>query len=158
MANFSRLGFWLSGAIVALVIVLGCVAPFIPYQPEDAVSYDRVLSAPSMAYLFGTDEQGRDIGWPVLGADHEREFAEKIAVGALPQEFFAGHQGCEQFTGALGQRGQRGRVHPLARIILRDDLREGTDPAGTAGFAGRDRQLIPPAPARILRESQQLPP
>lgn len=61
MANLSKLGFWLSGAIVVAVILLGCVAPFIAYDPADAVSYDRVLESPSFTHFLGTDEQGRDV-------------------------------------------------------------------------------------------------
>ncbi|MCK6569574.1 ABC transporter permease [Myxococcota bacterium] len=61
MGRFSRIGLWLSGAIVLVVVLLGVVAPFIPYEPADAVSYDRVLEVPSVSHVLGTDEQGRDI-------------------------------------------------------------------------------------------------
>lgn len=62
MGNFARVGLWLSGAIVALVMLIGCIAPFLPYEPADAVDYDRALASPSVEHLCGTDEQGRDIG------------------------------------------------------------------------------------------------
>jgi peptide/nickel transport system permease protein len=61
MGKFARLGFWLSGLIVLAVIALGCIAPMVPYEPADAVSYDDALVAPSFAHVLGTDEQGRDI-------------------------------------------------------------------------------------------------
>lgn len=62
MGSFSRIGLWLSGAIVVLVIVLGLVAPLLEYDPASAVSYDQVLVSPTFGHFMGTDEQGRDIG------------------------------------------------------------------------------------------------
>lgn len=61
MGNTSRTALWASGAVVLVVLVLGCVAPLIPYDPADAVSYDDSLLAPCAAHLFGTDGEGRDI-------------------------------------------------------------------------------------------------
>jgi len=55
-----------SGTIVALVLLLGVVAPFVPYDPAEAVDYDQQLFAPSMQHIFGTDAQGRDVAMRVL--------------------------------------------------------------------------------------------
>lgn len=93
MGRFTRFGFWLSGAIVAVVILLGCIAPFIPYEPADAVSYDRALSAPSAEYLLGTDEQGRDIGMRLVKGT-EAFFLPGLMASAIAVVFGA-------LTGAL---------------------------------------------------------
>jgi hypothetical protein len=60
-ANWSDLGLRLSGTIVLAVMLLGLVALFVPYDPADAVSYERLLQAPSWDHLMGTDGQGRDV-------------------------------------------------------------------------------------------------
>lgn len=56
-----RLGLWVSGAIVAAVLLVGVVAPFISYDPASAVDYGRQLVDPSWSHPFGTDGQGRDV-------------------------------------------------------------------------------------------------
>lgn len=61
-----RAGLYLSGSVVALVLLLGLVAPFVPYVPADAVDYDAQLLPPSMAHIFGTDGQGRDVAMRLL--------------------------------------------------------------------------------------------
>lgn len=61
-----RFGLWLSGIIVAVVCLLGVLAPFVPYVPEDAVDYGRRLQAPSWAHLFGTDAHGRDVAFRIF--------------------------------------------------------------------------------------------
>jgi len=60
-ANWSDLGLRLSGTIVLAVMLLGLVALFVPYDPADAVSYERLLQAPSWDHLMGTDGQARDV-------------------------------------------------------------------------------------------------
>ena len=64
--ELGRVGLWASGAVVATVLVLGVVAPFVPYDPADAVNYDQQLVGPSLTHLFGTDGQGRDVAMRVL--------------------------------------------------------------------------------------------
>ncbi|RLV50415.1 ABC transporter permease [Nocardioides mangrovicus] len=49
------------GAIVVVIVVAGFAAPLIaPYRP-DAIDFARLLSPPSGAHLFGTDDSGRDV-------------------------------------------------------------------------------------------------
>ena len=56
-----RRGAMLGLAIVLVFIVLALFAPWIaPYDPI-ATSWSAVRKAPSMQYLFGTDEIGRDV-------------------------------------------------------------------------------------------------
>ena len=61
-----QFGLWLSGLVVAAVMLLGLVAPFVPYDAADAVSYDQILVTPSFAHLLGTDAQGRDVAIRLL--------------------------------------------------------------------------------------------
>ena len=61
-----RVGLWLSGAVVFVVIAMGVVAEFTPYDPSEAVDYTTRLESPSMAHFFGTDAQGRDVAIRVL--------------------------------------------------------------------------------------------
>lgn len=65
-AKASRFAFWASGAVVLLIIGVGVVAPFISYDPADAVDYDAQLLAPSWAHWFGTDSQGRDVAMRII--------------------------------------------------------------------------------------------
>ncbi|NMM06692.1 MAG: ABC transporter permease [Polaromonas sp.] len=56
-----RRGAMLGGVIVLFFVVLALFAPSIaPYDPI-ATSWSAVRKAPSMQYLFGTDEIGRDV-------------------------------------------------------------------------------------------------
>jgi peptide/nickel transport system permease protein len=56
-----RRGAMLGLAIVVIFVVLALFAPWIaPYDPI-ATSWSAVRKAPSMQYLFGTDEIGRDV-------------------------------------------------------------------------------------------------
>jgi peptide/nickel transport system permease protein len=56
-----RRGAMLGLAIVLMFVVLALFAPWIaPYDPI-ATSWSAVRKAPSMQYLFGTDEIGRDV-------------------------------------------------------------------------------------------------
>jgi peptide/nickel transport system permease protein len=56
-----RRGAMLGLAIVVMFVVLALFAPWIaPYDPI-ATSWSAVRKAPSMQYLFGTDEIGRDV-------------------------------------------------------------------------------------------------
>jgi peptide/nickel transport system permease protein len=56
-----RRGAMLGLAIVVMFVVLALFAPWIaPYDPI-ATSWGAVRKAPSMQYLFGTDEIGRDV-------------------------------------------------------------------------------------------------
>lgn len=57
---------WGSGLVVLLVFVMGMVAPFVAYEPADAVNYDQVLVTPSWAHMLGTDAQGRDVAIRLL--------------------------------------------------------------------------------------------
>ena len=61
-----RIGLWVSGLVVATVVVMGVVSPFVPYEPAAAVDYDVLLESPSTSHLFGTDAQGRDVAVRVL--------------------------------------------------------------------------------------------
>lgn len=65
-ARSGRLGLWVSGCVVAVVIVAGLAAPLIPYDPVTDVDYSSVLSPPSTAHLFGTDQHGRDVAIRLL--------------------------------------------------------------------------------------------
>ncbi|MCB9541746.1 MAG: ABC transporter permease [Myxococcales bacterium] len=56
-----RVGLILSGAVVAVVLLLGVVSPFVAYDPADAVDLGNQLAPPSAAHLMGTDAQGRDV-------------------------------------------------------------------------------------------------
>ncbi|MCA9526348.1 MAG: ABC transporter permease [Myxococcales bacterium] len=51
----------ISGGIVAIVLLLGVIAPFIGYDPVADVDYEAQLLGPSWAHVFGTDGQGRDV-------------------------------------------------------------------------------------------------
>lgn len=49
------------GAVVCLLFILSLSAPFLtPYEP-DAIDAYHVLTSPSAAHWFGTDELGRDV-------------------------------------------------------------------------------------------------
>lgn len=61
-----RAGLIASGIVVALVLLMGIIAPFVPYDPAGAVDYDQQLVAPSMEHIFGTDGQGRDVAMRVF--------------------------------------------------------------------------------------------
>ena len=80
-----NLSLWLSGSVVGLVILMGLVAPLVPYAPEDAVDYGRKLIGPSMAHPFGTDAQGRDVAMRLLKGTEAfffpAVFAALIAIG-----------------------------------------------------------------------------
>ncbi len=65
-AKAERVGLWSSGAVVAVVLLLGVVAPFVAYDPAGAVDYDQQLVGPSAAHWFGTDGQGRDVALRLL--------------------------------------------------------------------------------------------
>jgi len=48
-------------AVIVLLFIVAIFAPMIaPYNPN-AYDLDSVLKAPSLAHLFGTDDQGRDV-------------------------------------------------------------------------------------------------
>ena len=50
------------GAVVSLIIVMGVFAPWLaPYHPVDDADLLHSEEPPSRSYLFGTDNQGRDI-------------------------------------------------------------------------------------------------
>ncbi|MFN3202138.1 MAG: ABC transporter permease [Bradymonadia bacterium] len=55
-----------SGGVVALVIIVGLIAPFIEYDPAEAVDYARRRLGPSGEHIFGTDDQGRDVAMRVF--------------------------------------------------------------------------------------------
>jgi len=64
------LGLTLGGTIVAIVLVLAVIGPWIvPYEP-DAFSMRERLHPPSAAHWFGTDEFGRDVFSRVLAGAH----------------------------------------------------------------------------------------
>lgn len=60
-ASALRLGLWLSGSVVAIVMIAGLTAPLVSYDPADAVDYGRVLLSPTLDHFMGTDGQGRDV-------------------------------------------------------------------------------------------------
>lgn len=63
-------GLTVGGTIVAIIIVLAVLGPWIvPYEP-DAFSMRERLQAPSAAHWFGTDEFGRDVFSRVLAGAH----------------------------------------------------------------------------------------
>lgn len=64
--RWERIGLWLSGGVVALVVLLGVVASLLNYDAAAAVDYERQLQAPSWAHLLGTDGQGRDVAMRLL--------------------------------------------------------------------------------------------
>lgn len=61
-----RIGVWVSGAVVAIVIIVGVAAPFIPYDPVTDVDYEARLQPPSAAHPLGTDDQGRDVAMRIV--------------------------------------------------------------------------------------------
>lgn len=61
-----RAGLVVSGSVVAIVLIVGIIAPLVPYEPADAVDYDQQLLAPSLQHIFGTDSQGRDVAMRLL--------------------------------------------------------------------------------------------
>ena len=61
-----RRGAMLGLAIVLVFIVLALFAPWIAPHDPIATSWSAVRKAPSMQYLFGTDEIGRDVLYVVL--------------------------------------------------------------------------------------------
>lgn len=83
-----RAGLYLSGTVVGLVLLLGIVAPFVPYDPADAVDYDQLLQAPSMGHVFGTDGQGRDVAMRLLKGT-EAFFLPGLMAAALATVFGA---------------------------------------------------------------------
>ena len=57
---------WIGGAIVATVLLVAFVAPFVaPYAPDQVMAGAR-LTPPSLAFPFGTDSLGRDMFSRVL--------------------------------------------------------------------------------------------
>jgi len=67
-------------AIVAVVIVLGLLAPVLAPSDPEALTPD-VLAAPSLHHLFGTDELGRDIFSRVLYGARITPYVGLAAVG-----------------------------------------------------------------------------
>ena len=59
---------WASGLVVCGVLALGLIAPFVSYEPADAVSYAEgaQYQAPNLEHLLGTDGQGRDVAIRIL--------------------------------------------------------------------------------------------
>lgn len=55
-----------SGTVVAIVLLVGVIAPFIGYDPVSDVDYEAQLLGPSWAHFFGTDAQGRDVAIRLL--------------------------------------------------------------------------------------------
>lgn len=62
----NRLAYYGSGLIVVMICLLGVIAPFVAYDPAEAVNYKQQLLGPSMEHLFGTDGQGRDVSIRIL--------------------------------------------------------------------------------------------
>ncbi len=87
-ARGARLGLWASGAVVAIVLAVGIVAPFVAYDPSDAVNYEEQLLGPSAAHWLGTDGQGRDIAMRLLKGT-EAFFMPGLAAAAVATVFGA---------------------------------------------------------------------
>lgn len=78
---------WLGGGIIAAVVVLAALGPFItPYNPTAFAARLR-LSPPSPLHLFGTDEFGRDVFSRVLAGAH---YSLAIGFGAMAISVLAG--------------------------------------------------------------------
>jgi peptide/nickel transport system permease protein len=76
-------GFWLVGALIA-VIAIGFV--WLPYDPL-AIDLDHVLASPSAAHWLGTDEFGRDVAArAMLGA----RISATIAIETVAIAIFVG--------------------------------------------------------------------
>ncbi len=65
-AKGERVGLWVSGAIVLVVLLGGLISPLIEYDPAEAVKLSDRLQPPSAANIFGTDAQGRDVAIRIL--------------------------------------------------------------------------------------------
>jgi peptide/nickel transport system permease protein len=78
---------WLGGGIVAAVVVLAAIGPFItPYNPT-AFAVRLRFGAPSLLHPFGTDEFGRDVFSRVLAGAH---YSLAIGFGAMAISVLAG--------------------------------------------------------------------
>jgi peptide/nickel transport system permease protein len=85
-------------AIVAFFALIALLAPFIaPYDPL-ATSWSAVRKAPSMSYLFGTDEIGRDVLSRVIWGTRASLLAGVVSVSislglGVPIGMLAGYAG-----------------------------------------------------------------
>lgn len=78
---------WLGGGIIAVVVVLAAVGPFItPYNPT-AFAVRFRFDPPSLLHPFGTDEFGRDVFSRVLAGAH---YSLAIGFGAMAISVLAG--------------------------------------------------------------------
>jgi peptide/nickel transport system permease protein len=74
-----RLG--LAAAILLVLFVLvGALAPYLPFGDPEAIGAGERLMAPSRQFLFGTDELGRDFLPRVLGGISTTFFISSVAV------------------------------------------------------------------------------
>lgn len=64
--KLTRTGLWISGGVVIAIILVGVLAPFIDYDPAEAVDYAQRRLGPSADHVFGTDDQGRDVAMRVF--------------------------------------------------------------------------------------------
>ena len=64
--RYTRIGLYLSGFVVCVVVLLGVVSPFVSYVPEDHVTPNAKFLGPSMEHILGTDSLGRDVAMRIL--------------------------------------------------------------------------------------------
>jgi peptide/nickel transport system permease protein len=78
---------WLGGGVIAAVVVLAAIGPFItPYSPTAFAARLR-FDPPSLSHPFGTDEFGRDVFSRVLAGAH---YSLAIGFGAMAISVLAG--------------------------------------------------------------------
>jgi peptide/nickel transport system permease protein len=71
----------IGGGVIAVVVGLALLAPFIaPYDPEQ-IGVGRRLTSPDMQYLLGTDEYGRDIFSRLIFGARYTLYIGTVAVG-----------------------------------------------------------------------------
>jgi len=61
-----RIGLWLSGLVVAAVLIAGIAAMLVPYDADEAPNYDNPSAAPTWSHPMGTDVHGRDVAMRVF--------------------------------------------------------------------------------------------
>ena len=88
---------WVGSAIVAAVLLLAALAPWVAAVPFDQMHVRDRLSPPSLTYLAGTDEYGRDVFSRLLIGSQLSILLGLIATGismaiGVPLGLFAGYK------------------------------------------------------------------